>query len=197
MKPLLVAAAAAFMLVQPVHSQTSKHPTWPKEPSSIFGMRIGEPLNLEDIRSCGAGPGSSEPESKISFCKMDAAAVTGPVSLGGFGVNEFRSGVLDVEDGVATALSIFGWQSNYRDIRDILIERYGQPTARLAGKVQTKSGVRYPSEKLVWTGKRLLLTLNERAGDIDTTVIRFSDIRSLAHAEEQRKQENRGSASKM
>lgn len=168
--------------------------TWSREPTSVFGLKLGAPLKPGDLEPCDTKAQDSGP---LAFCRTDSVGYSAPFLVGGFPVREFREGMLTVDDGVVSALMIQGNHSDYAQIRALLIERYGAPTKRVAAEVQNTAGAAFKSERLTWIGKRVSIVLIERSGRVDQTAVNFMHNASTASSAQEREQKTKADAAKM
>lgn len=176
-------------------AQQKRPPRWLKEPSSVFGLRFDQPFSATDFRDCDTR--RDEPPTKINFCRTDSVGYGSPYSIGRFPIAVFHEGILSFEDRIPTGLLITGDHDDYPEIRRILVERYGAPTSRSIGRVQSKAGAVFDSERLEWIGKNLTLTLDERSGEIERTMITFQTKAGAARAAQKFDDKTKADADKM
>lgn len=191
MRTAILAAAAIFLV--PAHS--AKPLAWAKEPATIFGLRLGDKISPSEVLDCG-GPAIAVDPPRFGFCKLNAK-ISGSMDVAGFSVSAFEAGHLAVEDGTATSLSIFSPHDRFDDIRSILVQRYGAPTLTSSFVVTTARGARFPAEKLVWRGKKLIITALERSGTADQSTVSFEYLPTVQRSIQQHEDAIRTDASKL
>lgn len=187
--------AAALIALCSSTSFAQKAPTWTKEPTAVFGITLGAPLGNEAISECG-GVKAETVSPSIAVCAMNRPGY-GDISIAGFPVAEFDGGLLRREDGIVTGLYIHGKHSSYHQIKTLLLERYGKPTAVTTETVQNGMGASFKSELAMWNGKNVTLILKERSGEIDRTGVHFSHNLTAVKKMLEREKALKESASKM
>lgn len=191
MKRVLIVAA----LFVAISAQAQKKQSWPKEPDAVFGVAIGQVLENDRISECGGAKVEAE-KNPISVCAMSRPGYGG-FSIAGFPVPGFDGGFIQREDGVVTSILLNGKQSAYRDIKALLIERYGKPNTAKTERLQNKMGATFTSEVLFWSGQSVSLTLQERSGTVDETTAFFTSVSHARKKAQDRENDIKGSASKM
>ncbi len=192
MKRYIVAAAICLCAV---NCFAQKAQAWKLEPEAVFGIPIGETLENDRISECGGVKVDAE-KHPIAVCAMQRPGYGG-ISIAGFPVPGFDGGFIQREDGVVTSILLSGKQSSYRDIKALLIERYGRPTTARTERLQNKMGATFTSEVLFWSGRKVSLTLQERSGSIDETTAFFASIPHATKRALDKENDIKGSASKM
>ncbi len=173
MKVLLIAAALALPLA--VHAQT-----WKQEPDAVLGIALGQPLENDAIKSCG-GVQAQEEKATISACALDKPRFgDGPILLSGIPIAAFKVGAVVREGGVVSQIELGGSNDLYDEAKQILTERYGKPTKSAKTTVQNKAGASFPSEQLTWRGKKVLLVLDQRAGNVGDFAAVFTHLSTAA-----------------
>jgi hypothetical protein len=194
-KPAIIVACFTLALSQQLAAQSKRASTgWAKEPATVFGLQFDEKLGDGDLEDCGGVKASTSPP-KLSFCRMSGYA--DHILIAGFPIDEFEGGSLIRSDGVVEGLLIKAKQRNYPAIKRILIERYGPPTKQSVGRVQNLAGASFTAETAMWVGRRLTLTLEERAGNVDDTVVFFNSNAALLRAASERDKKTKQGASKL
>lgn len=169
--------AAALVSLCAATSFAQKAQVWKLEPEAVFGIPIGGALENDRISECGGVKADAE-KHPIAVCAMQRPGYGG-ILIAGFPVPVFDNGFINREDGVVTTLVLNGKHKDYKDIKTLLVERYGKPTLSKVERLQNKMGATFTSEVLYWNGKKVGLTLHERSGTVDETSAFFT---SLAHA---------------
>lgn len=189
----MIAMVAACLVALSAHAQ--KKQSWPAEPSAVFGIPIGEKFENDRISECG-GVKAEADKNPVAVCAM-ARPGYGGILIAGFPVAVFEDGYIGREDGVVNSMILNGKQANYRDIRTLLVERYGKPTFATVEKLQNKMGATFSSEVLTWEGKNVNLMLRERSDTVDKTVAFFTHIGQASKRQAEREKALKDSASKM
>lgn len=182
----------ALALAMPL---TAAAQTWKQEPSAVFGIPIGGQLENDRISECG-GVKAEEGNQPIAVCAMQRPGYGG-ILIAGFPVPVFESGFIDREDGTVTTVVLNGKHANYKDIKTLLVERYGKPTTSRIERLQNKMGATFTSEVSFWNGKNVSLTLQERSGTVDETTAFFASVPHARKKAQDRQNDLKGAASKM
>ena len=111
------------------------------EPDSVLGRRWGATLAEINIPDC-----------KPNLCLTHISLGEGS-SLG-------ASFSFDPRGGMDLVWLSVG-HDEYPLLRDILVEKYGQPTSVKQVEVKTKAGAAFSSEEASWAGKRVTILLRE------------------------------------
>ncbi len=101
------------------------------------------------------------------------------------------------EDEMPEALLLNGKHDDYQEIRRLLVERYGEPTTVTPGTASNRMGATFSNETVIWLGKRLMLTLQERANKVDRTAAIFEYLPRVEKQIKQRNEQRKSDASKM
>ncbi|CAN7189125.1 hypothetical protein [Acidovorax sp. LjRoot117] len=173
MKDLLIAAALALPLI--VHAQD-----WKQEPDTVLGIALGQPLDNDAIKSCG-GVQAQDEQPAISVCALDKPRFgDGPILLSGIPIAAFKTGAVMREGGVVSQIELAGSNDRFDEAKQILAERYGKPTKVGKSTVQNRAGASFQSEQLTWRGKKVLLVLDQRAGNVTDFVATFTHLDTAA-----------------
>lgn len=127
---------------------------WPLEPKDFRGVPFG--ASLKQTEKALRLHCSSDKRTKVGVC-LDRYFAIGPVMT----QNVFE---FDADRLVRVRLSFPS--SSFATLRDIFIERYGQPTATETQPVRTNAGVEYQNETLIWTGTAIEVRLQKYAGTV-------------------------------
>lgn len=95
---------------------------------------------------------------------------------------------MKTDAGRPSYFSITTKQRNFEQLATVLVERYGEPTERSVDIVKTNGGGEFTSTTYVWSGKKVRISIRERANMVDETWVMVTDI-DLA-MERQKKMEN-------
>lgn len=173
MKVLLVAAALALPLVAQAQA-------WKQEPDAVLGIALGQPLDNDAIKSCG-GVQAQDEKPAISACALDKPRFgDGPILLSGIPIAAFKAGAVVREGGVVSQIELGGSNDRFDEVKQILTERYGKPTKVGKVTVQNRAGASFQSEQLTWRGKKVLLVLDQRAGNVSDFVATFTHLETAA-----------------
>jgi hypothetical protein len=181
-------ATSNFALAQK-YSKPPRNDQWMSEPSSVFGIRLGETLIGDAVPPCGG-------IKDITVCAMYRPSSSG-ISIAGFPISEFQSGNVFLRDDIATSISIEARHADYGSVKRLLIERYGAPKISTSQIIQNGLGASFSSERHVWLGKKITLVLDERGGKVDQTRVFFSHIKSAARHQEEVETKGKANAAKM
>lgn len=191
MKNFLVAAALAVGLGATSHSALAqgKATAWPKEPTAVFGIPLGGEMKDEDLRDCGGIYDPSQ-DYPVAVCALKKGMFGGDVLIAHIPIDSMEDGVVQRKDFVVKSVMVNAKHENYRDVKAVLIERYGRPTSTKKETLQNGYGAKFSSEVLHWQGRRVSLTLHERTSTADKTAFIFlgnSTDAAAASAGEKRK----------
>ena len=177
MKKVFIAASIAAALTAPSIQAIAqgKGATWPKEPTSVFGIPIGGEMKDEDLRDCGGIQDPSK-EYPVAVCALKKGMFGGDVLIAHIPVDSLEDGFVERRDFQVKSVMVNAKHENYRDVKAVLIERYGKPASTSKEILQNSYGAKFSSEVLRWKGRRVSLTLLERAGQTDKSTLVFSDI---------------------
>lgn len=176
MKSFLVAAALGVSLGAINHPAAAqgKAAAWPKEPTSVFGIPLGGEMKDEDLRDCGGIHDPSQ-EYPVAVCALKKGMFGGDVLIAHIPIDSMDDGVVQRKDFVVKSVMVNAKHENYRDVKAVLIERYGRPTSTKKETLQNGYGAKFSSEVLHWQGRRVSLTLHERTSAADKTAFIFLD----------------------
>lgn len=177
MKKVLIAASviAALSACSVQALAQGKGTAWPKEPTSVFGIPIGGEMKDEDLRDCGGIQDPSK-EYPVAVCALKKGMFGGDVLIAHIPVDSMEDGFVERRDFQVRSVTVNAKHENYRDVKAVLIERYGRPASTSKETLQNSYGAKFSSEVSRWKGRRISLTLFERAGQTDKSAFIFSDI---------------------
>lgn len=154
--------------------------TWRQEPDAVLGIALGQPLANDAIKPCG-GVQVQEEAGQIAACASHTPRFgDGPILLGGIPIAAFKAGAVVREGGVVSIVELGGSNDRYDEAKQVLTERYGKPTKVGKTTVQNRAGASFQSEQLTWRGKRVLLVLDQRAGNVGDFVATFMHLETAA-----------------
>lgn len=105
-------------------------------------------------------------------------------------LGEVRTKVISYvyEEDKLFAIAVLFNTSDFDQMREMLIGRYGEPNKSETGSIQTRAGVDYPTRTVSWLFSDGLLQLSERATRIDVAALNFIDV-NAAEAQKLREAE--------
>ena len=175
MRLLLIATVLALPIAASAQN-------WKQEPESVLGIVLGQPLTNEAIKPCG-GVQAQEEAPSIAACASNTPRFgDGPILLGGIPIAVFKIGAVVREGGAVSQIELAGSNDRFDEAKQILVERYGKPTKASKTTVQNRAGASFPSEQLTWRGKKVLLVLDQRAGNVGDFVATFTHLQTAAKA---------------
>lgn len=133
---------------------TASADDWPLEPKDFRGVPFG--ASIKQTEKALRLHCSADKKTKIGVC-LDRYFAIGPVTT----MNVFE---FDADRLVRVRLTFPA--SSFATLRDIFIERYGQPTATETQPVRTNAGVEYQNEVLIWTGAAIDARLQKYSGTV-------------------------------
>lgn len=162
MKALL---AAGLVLVS-----ASALSQWQQEPTSVMGIELGG--TQQSIPKCP--PGNAALLSQTTCVEL--SSIEPKIgTLWGLPVKFVLGGgdVFFVDQRVAQIAIKVRHSDDYARLRQILIERYGQPHKVESLVVTANSGAVVTSEETSWSGDRVFILLSERSDRIDRSQASF------------------------
>lgn len=144
---------AAFSM--PAYSQGDMAPkkssgkgaiTWKLEPTSVIGVLLDHPLTAS-AEECARG----EPVAKLCFYRNN------PLEVCCVGVEPFRNiAYVRTSDthpeGKVGSIEMEFESSDFKQVADILVVKYGRPHKREMKKVKTRGGAEFESVEMSWVG---------------------------------------------
>lgn len=174
-------------------------PTWQSEPSTVFGIALGEPISSKIPDCAPVDYRNYRPHE--SFCKETSPYPTNDVVLVEFKKipmgNILSTITAFTYEGIVGSLHASAPHGNYSQFREALIEKYGQPTKILKETVRTNAGVDWPSEVLRWTGINVSIELHERMERVTVTTMVVSHTPTLKSHDNYRKNAAKSAASEL
>ncbi|GEM_PF-2970908 len=194
MKKVLMAAGFAAALAVTGHSAIAqgKGATWPKEPDSVFGIKLGQPLNDDLIPYC-IDDDPPKP-GQLTLCSEDPRDGRGVSEITRLPIPEFGKGLISRHQGAVSSVFFHGSNDNYQHIKDVLLERYGKPTSSKLDNVQNKAGASFKSEELTWRGSRVSLMLEQRSGTVGDFLVTFTHMPTAKAALRQEEKKTKSAA---
>lgn len=144
--------------------------TWEKEPTGFHGLDFGMPW--KDAGDAVKKASRKTPVARdglgTAYCDKDKSG-----SKGEFCFEKFLIGTAPVDalykfEGGGLSSVYVGFSSrDYAFLKDVLVQKYGQPTSAEEVPVKTRMGVDYTNEILEWRGGKVWCSLRKYAGSID------------------------------
>jgi hypothetical protein len=185
---ILLAAGTCF---------TASAQTWKKEPASVFGLKLGAPIQASGIPFCETGPRSSSNQADLCIEPGPGLYADRIATLKALPIEVAESASIMLEGGLISSLHIDISHDNYGKFRGILIERYGNPTKVSSSTVTSNGGVTLPAETMEWVGRNNTLYLFERYGHIDKSTAIFRNNELTRKTAQRIIEKQKESASKM
>jgi hypothetical protein len=139
---VLIVSLATFTFGPVIFGQEPQPSSWEKEPADFRGVPFG--VSQKEAKALLKGLSCFSKE----MC-------TAPLDLGGeVRATNYFLFEADKLVWVAWDFSADKWDF----VRDVLIERYGEPMSRKQEPIQTRAGVEYLNESLGWTGEHVVIT---------------------------------------
>lgn len=156
---LLASCAAASAIAA---KKTPEPAPWTEEPDSFMGVSFDQKL-VYSIPECPSG--YEIPKNMCRSTPYQGLYITKgapPIGLG-YGLSVMaKSGPVDYFYLTTTA-------ENFPKLVQIFITKYGEPMKRSTDLVKTKGGAEFTNEHLLWTGKKVEISLEKYSGDINTS----------------------------
>lgn len=144
------AVVVALVMTSALRGQENAGPAWPKEPTDFRGVAFG--LSQKEARAL---------LKELSCFSKDAC--TASLNLGGE-VHVTNYFLFEHDK-----LVWVGWDfpsEKWEFIRDVLVQRYGEPMTRKQEPIQTRAGVEHLNEELGWIGERVVITADRYSGKV-------------------------------
>ena len=149
---------------------------WEKEPMTVFGIPLGEAIPAGKVPACQLSSkenGYKQPSDPcIAFSRLDP-------DFGELMGLPFPSiahrGSIHFHDGLVSKIIIDLSHDGYRQMRLILVERYGEPAKIEHSTVTSRAGATFDTEELSWVGVKNSVSLSERVDRIDRSIVIFSN----------------------
>ena len=191
----LAAGLLACSLVFAQSDQSTSKGGWGMEPDSFNGIILGKTLEDNGIPPCPAGVGVVNHRDYAERCYLKGRRF---IHVNGFPFDFAKEGMIDTdENGQITKIFLSFSQSKFKDMADVLIERYGRPTSISSRQVGNKIGALFESSDLVWSGAVVEISATERVHKIDTSSLLVALKKDLRKSLEKRINESRETASKL
>jgi hypothetical protein len=79
----------------------------------------------------------------------------------------------------------------YEDVRELLIEKYGDPTFHKTSEVRTVAGGQLEQEELTWIGRKVILTAYRFRSNIDKGGLSFRSVAGILERDAEREKQNK------
>ena len=161
-------AATAYRLSTPTPTKEAPAPSPP--PSTPTPAWDREPRTFRNVPW---GASEAEATARMATSEWKCGEVNKPSLL----VQRACAGHFDV--GLANVLTVFGFydgkfvvatltfeSSNWTEVRDAFLEKFGPPSERSIDQLKTRMNVEYASEKLEWSGAAVIVQLSQYSGKV-------------------------------
>jgi len=129
------------------------------EPDSFMGIKFWKPLN-ESIPAC---PNKNYPYSP-DRSKCWTQDIGRPMIQNAKIDDRLVYFFVDLVDNSVASLDAYFHSSNFLKFAGIFKERYGAPTQTGSNQLKNLAGASFSSQVLLWKGKRLSISIQERGG---------------------------------
>ena len=195
MRLICIATAAALALSIGAQAAEKKHPspakTWTQEPSSFLGLGF-DGSSVLSLPRCTPGVIGFQQKQ---LCREDAYAgkyytIEGKPSIG---LRYNYQLAATVQGGVVESFMMSGNTQDFETVCRLFTEKYGAPTSRLTPSVKTKAGASFTNDTLIWSGTRVMITLERFSDDINTfgaAILNRAAVEASAKASEEKVRSN-------
>jgi len=136
--------------------------SWPQEPTTVLGIKLGKPWGDSQIPLCPAFDVKTYMTPKAMCVHNRAYSANDDYLIMGETL-PFASGVtVQFTDGFVSSVMIGVRQSLYNTLRATFIEKYGRPHQIENNTVKNAAGASLNSEVLTWTGPNTSIVVFER-----------------------------------
>lgn len=170
--------------------------SWPNEPVSVLGVKLGQPLEASGLPNC--------PERSYEAttpCLITASVRTRegkPIySVGGHPFGYAAIAIKLNDEGIVTHLQAWMKHDRFAEFRQALTTRYGPPTSESDGTAQNLAGAILPSKTSNWAGRKVTIVAIERFEKMDESMVLFLDNETANREREQRENKAKDAASKL
>ncbi|NWB73934.1 hypothetical protein HX805_15855 [Pseudomonas sp. G5001] len=188
---ILIFLFAACLTSSAIAAKKPSTPTlWAQEPDSFMGLRFDQKVDAT-VPACPRGTILSK-----TMCHeppyTNLYTVRGGPEIGfGYSLAVFAS-PSGVESFYLTTNS-----DNFSKLVTLFTNKYGTPTQILNEPVKTKAGASFTNETLTWSGKKVEITIEKLAGDINTSAATISDIAATQRKAAEREAKASSNANKL
>jgi hypothetical protein len=191
----LIAIGVAHLLVIASSAATAQNLAgeWTKEPDTVLGVRVGQPLAASRLPDC-----PEKAYESLSLCLITARPYGAlRLSIGGHPFSYAAISVIVDDSGVVSRLQAWMKSERFGEFREVLIARYGSPTKQAIGEAKNLAGASFKNERMEWIGRRLTITAIERFEKVDESMVIFSDNAAAERSAAERKKKSKDDASKL
>jgi hypothetical protein len=177
---------AALVVIGGACGAAAAQQAW-REPAAVLGIPLGAPFAEAGFEDCSGVPATPPcVDADKSTDRLKTLVRLPDLGL----VAGYRLQVL-LHEGLVSAIVLTARHGDYERLRAVLVERYGEPTLRKTERVQSRMGAVFPSEQLLWVGKRVRIMAREHHDTLDQSAVMFSDVATSGRVRDAR----RGAAS--
>lgn len=185
----------------PTTQQQPAQYLWDKEPSTVFGIKLGEKIPEGSIPTCNLPSSANDYKLPDALCLERSSPLLDSKryqELWGVPLSPVASlATVVLQENMVESIIIEMRHEVFNQMHVILVERYGLPTKTDNETVTTKTGAKFSSKTLIWSGVANSVFLYERSGKIDKSLAIFSN-NALTDATDKKNADSlKGAASKL
>ncbi len=173
-------------------------PPWSQEPTSFLGLTLGGgfPDDLSDCPVLPAGGPDYRTMLHGPSCLIrvsdEIVHMWKPPALG----MDYSETVFLYQGKIRSIHLDFNTR-NFDDAKVLLVTKYGQPGSKSVIPVETLAGGNFTSERDVWQGNHVLISIDERAQEVDRGVVTVTDIELLMKVQGDKSKADADAAAKL
>lgn len=149
---------------------------WQQEPSAFMGVKLEGNLKY-DLKQCPAGY-----DLPTELCWKSTSEEFYEVwGLPEVGIDNLRMSVKVVDSNIQY-MRLTTYDDQFPKLRDLLVQKYGNPSSARKEIVKTTAGATFDNEKLYWQGVNITMVLSRYSGDIETSSLVVFNEKATAEA---------------
>lgn len=157
-------------------TKSSVSPKWQQEPSAFMGVKLEGNLKYE-LKQCPAGY-----DLPTELCWKSTSEEFYEVwGLPKVGIDNLRMSVKVVDSNIQY-IRLTTYDDQFPKLRDLLVQKYGNPSSTRKEIVKTAAGATFDNEKLYWQGVNITMVLSRYSGDIETSSLVIFNEKAAAEA---------------
>lgn len=173
---IAVLAAVVFGSSCFAATKSSVSPKWQQEPSAFMGVKLEGNLKYE-LKQCPAGY-----DLPAELCWKSTSEEFYEVwGLPKVGIDNLRMSVKVVDSNIQY-MRLTTYDDQFPKLRDLLVQKYGNPSSTRKEIVKTAAGATFDNEKLYWQGVNITMVLSRYSGDIETSSLVIFNEKAAAEA---------------
>lgn len=176
-----------------------KEKVWEKEPTSVMGIKIGEPLE-EQMVHCPSHMAYSMEFSDWKDIKemcYDKKSEIGREIHNIQQVIPWGTSYIIVNNEVVEGIILNFHHNFYDKIKLLFIEKYGEPTSSKISEYKNMSGAVLFGETLHWQGKNIFMNIIEYNGSFDSSQIFIETKSYFSYLQDKEKNETKNILDKL